>query len=213
MYEDKCIGGIQMKLKRYIKVLSYFIIFNVIMSFAFIGADANSVKITTDKEPLYTVEYDGYDLTARRIRIAGSNNIAYCLEINEKYPSGQNFSANSNLSESIRNTIAAGYPNRSVAELNLDNENEAYFATQIAIWSSMEGYDVNKIKGNNSKIVDAIKSIYNDGVNGKYSSKIRSKVYKTSDESIQEIVVVYTDDLVSEEKAESIQTEYAPQEG
>lgn len=77
----------------------------------------------------------------------------------------------------------------------------------------MEGYDVNKIKGNNSKIVDAIKSIYNDGVNGKYSSKIRSKVYKTSDESIQEIIVVYTDDLVSEEKGESIQTEYAPQEG
>jgi TQXA domain-containing protein len=207
-------GGIKMKLKKYIKLLSYFIIFNILMSSIIIGADAvDTAKIITEKQPLYTVQYDGYDLTARRIRVEGSNNVAYCLEINKKYPSGQNFSLNANPSEVIHNIVAAGYPNRSVAELNLDNENEAYFATQIAIWSSMEGYDVNKIKGDNPKIIEAIKNIYNDGMSGKYTSKIRIKEYKTNDESIQDIIVVSTDDLVSEEKAESIQTEYAPQEG
>ena len=100
-----------------------------------------------------------------------------------------------------------------MAELNLDNENEAYFATQIAIWSSVQGYDVNKIKGNNPKILEAIRNIYNDGVSGKYKNKIQSKIYKTSDESVQEVIVISYDDLMAEEKAESEQVEYAPQEG
>jgi TQXA domain-containing protein len=179
-----------------------------------IGADTiESFKVITDKTPLYTVEYNGYDLTARRIKIEGSNNVVYCLEINKNYPLGQTYSIPETLSKNINNIVAAGYPNRSVAELNLDNENEAYFATQIAIWSGMEGYDVTKMKGANPKILEAIKNIYFDGMNGKYANKIRTKAYKTNDESIQEIITIYNDDLTSEEKGETMQKEYAPQEG
>lgn len=200
-------------MKRLIKFLSYLISVTILMGII-VGADVQeSFKVITDKTPLYTIQYDGYDLTAGRIRIEGSNNVVYCLEINKNYPSGQTFNTPEALSENINNIVAAGYPNRSVAELNLDNENEAYFATQIAIWSGMEGYDVNKMKGANPKILEAIKNIYLDGMSGKYANKIRTKAYKTNDESIQEIITVYYDDLLSEQKAESIQKEYPPQEG
>lgn len=202
-----------MKTKKYIKLLSYFM-FITIFAGIIIGADTTQLyKVTTEGKPLYVVQYDGYDITAKKIKMEGSNNISYCLEINKNYPSGQNFSPNENLSVNISNIVAAGYPNRSVAELNLDNENEAYFATQIAIWSGMEGYDVNKFKGDNSKILEAIKNIYLDGMNAKYANKIRTTAYKTSNESIQEIVTIHTDDLIAEQKAESIQKEYPPQEG
>jgi len=202
-----------MKFRRFMKALSYFIIFTLLIGINMSASMPETVKIITEKGILYTVQYDNFDLNVEKIKIEGSNDVVYCLEINKKYPSGQNFLLNGSTNEEINNIMAAGYPNRSVAELNLDNENEAYFATQIAIWSSIEGYDVNKIKGNNAKILEAIRNIYNDGVSGKYKNKIQSKMYKTSDESVQEVIVISYDDLMAEEKAESEQVEYAPQEG
>ena len=202
-----------MKFRRFMKALSYFIIFTLLIGINMSASMPETVKIITEKGILYTVQYDNFDLNVEKIKIEGSNDVVYCLEINKKYPSGQNFLLNGSTNEEINNIMAAGYPNRSVAELNLDNENEAYFATQIAIWSSVEGYDVNKIKGNNAKILEAIRNIYNDGVSGKYKNKIQSKMYKTSDESVQEVIVISYDDLMAEEKAESEQVEYAPQEG
>lgn len=202
-----------MKIKKHLKALVIFIIFILLTSTCISASMPDTVKIKTLKGILYAVQYEKFNLNVEKIRIEGSDNVVYCLEINKKYPSGQNFSLIKDTNEKITNVIAAGYPNRSVAELNLDNENEAYFATQIAIWSAMEGYDVNLMKGANPKILEAIKNIYNDGVSGKYSEKIQSKIYKTNDESIQEVIVISYDDLISEEKAESRQGEYAPQEG
>lgn len=202
-----------MRCKKYLKIFSYIMCFIITMTILS-GADApESFKVITDNKALYTIQYNGYDITAARIRIEGSNNVVYCLEINKKYPSGQNFLLIGDLSKNINNIVASGYPNRSVAELNLNNEDEAYFATQIAIWSGMEGYDVNKMTGDNPKIINAIKNIYLDGMNGKYTNKIRIKAYKTNDESIQEIITVLYDDLIAEQKAESIQKDYPPQEG
>ncbi len=202
-----------MKFRRFMKAVSYFIIFTLLIGINMSASMPENVKIITEKGILYTVQYDNFDLNVEKIKIEGSNDVVYCLEINKKYPSGQNFLLNGSTNEEINNIMAAGYPNRSVAELNLDNENEAYFATQIAIWSSVEGYDVNKIKGNNAKILEAIRNIYNDGISGKYKNKIQSKMYKTSDESVQEVIIISYDDLMAEEKAESEQVEYAPQEG
>lgn len=202
-----------MKFKKYIKVLSYFIIFTLLVGTNIGASMPATVKIITEKGIIGTVQYDNFDLNVEKIKIEGSNDIVYCVEIDKKFPSGQNFLLNGTENEKINNIIAAGYPNRSVAELNLDNENEAYFATQIAMWSNIEGYDVNKIRGDNTKILNAIRSIYNDGARGKYKNIIQSKIYKTNNESIQEVIVVSYDDLMSEEKAESEQVEYAPQEG
>ncbi|WP_297422063.1 thioester domain-containing protein [Clostridium sp.] len=202
-----------MKVKFYTKVVSYFIIFSLFLTNILGASMPDTFKITTDKQPLYTVQYDGYNITARKLRIEGSNNVIYCLEINRNYPTGQNFSISDEINEKLNNMLAAGYPNRSVTELNLDNENEAYFATQIAIWSLIAGYDVTKMKGDNPKIIAAINNIYNDGINAKYNNVIQSKIYKTNDPSIQEVVVISVDDLISEEKAETKQAEYPPQEG
>lgn len=202
-----------MKLKKNIKILNCLIIFILLVSNMIGASMPQTVKIITEKGIIGTVQYDNYDLNVEKIKIEGSNDIVYCLEIDKKYPAGQNFQLNGTENVGINNMIAAGYPNRSVAQLNLNNENEAYAATQIAIWSFVQGYDVNKIKGNNPKLVEAIKNIYNDGVSAKYKNIIQSKIYKTSDESVQEVIVISYDDLMAEEKAESEQVEFPAQEG
>ena len=206
-----------MKLKKYIKALSYFIIFTLLIGINMGASMPNTVKIITEKGIINTVHYENFDLNVEKIKIVGSDDIVYCLEIDKKFPSGQTFLINGTNNEQINNVIAAGYPNKSVAELNLENENQAYFATQIAIWCSVQGYDINKIKSDNPVMLNAIRTIYNDGVSGKYNKKLQSKIYKTTDNAIQEVIVISHDDLVdtlmAEEKAESEQMEYAPQEG
>lgn len=202
-----------MRIRKNIKVLIFFVIFTLVISTTIGASKPDTVKINTEKGILNTVQYEDFDLNVERIKIEGSNSVTYCLEINKKYPSGQNFSLIANGDVKVTDIISAGYPNRSVAELKLSNENEAYFATQIAIWSAIEGYDVNIMRGVDPKILEAIRNIYNDGVNRKYSNRTRSKIYKTSDESIQEVVIISYEDLMSEVKAESEQMEYAPQEG
>lgn len=202
-----------MNLKKYTKLISFFIFFTLLAGIN-VGADIPStVKIIAEKGSLYTVQYENFDLNVEKIKIEGRSDVAYCLEIDKKYPSGQNFLLTGTSGEEINNIIGAGYPNRSFKDLNLDNENQAYFATQIAIWSLVEGYDVNKIKGDNPKILAAITNIYNDGMSGKYKNIIQSKIYKTSDESIQEVIVSSFNPLMAEVKAESEQAEYVPQEG
>lgn len=202
-----------MKIKSNIKPLIFFVIFTLFISTTIGATTPDTVKINTEKGILNTVQYEDFDLNVERIKIEGSNSVVYCSEINKKYPSGQKFSLIANGEDKVTSILSAGYPNRSVAELNLSNENEAYFATQIAMWCSMEGYDVNLMRGANPKILEAIKNIYNDGISRKYSNRTRSKIYKTSDENIQEVVIISYEDLMSEVKAESEQNEYAPQEG
>ncbi|WP_160687706.1 thioester domain-containing protein [Clostridium sp. C2-6-12] len=202
-----------MKLKKYTRLMTY--LFFVTLFAGFItGADMpSSVKIITQKGIIDKVQYNNYDLNVEKIKIEGRDDIVYCLELDKNYPSGQNFLLTGTSGEEINNIIGAGYPNRTPAQLNLNTENQAYFATQIAIWSFQEGYDVNKITGNNPKVLAAIRTIYNDGISGKYKNIIQSKVYKTTDEAIQEVLVSAFNPLMSEVKAETEQAEYAPQEG
>lgn len=202
-----------MNLKKYTKLMTYLILLTLFAGLIIAADIPNPVKIITQKGILYKVQYNNFDLNVEKIKIEGRNDIVYCLEINKKYPSGQSFSLTETSGEEINNIIGAGYPNRTPAQLNLDNENQAYFATQIAIWSFKEGYDVNKITGANPKILAAIKTIYNDGMSGKYKNIIQSKVYRTTDEAVQEVIVSAYNPLMAEVKAESEQAEYAPQEG
>lgn len=190
-----------MKLKKQFKQilcgLAVFIIFCNI-----IGASSDSfpkeLKINVSKNDIYQVEYVGFDISSRKMSIKGRDEIAYCLEIDKNYPGDQVFKLNRSADEKISSIIAAGYPNRSAKDLNVSNDDEAYFATQVAIWSYIEGYNLNKLKGN-KKVINAIKNIYNYGLNNTYTSNSEYKVYTPSNKSIQEAVVIFDKKNISEE--------------
>nr|WP_294403271.1 thioester domain-containing protein [uncultured Clostridium sp.] len=95
------------------------------------------------------------------------------------------------MNEEVDGIITNGYPNVSFEELNLSNENDAYFATQIAIWSCLEGYDVSKIKSNNMAVLNAIKTIYSRGMAQNKEVKYGNVEYISPNESIQRVVMVF----------------------
>lgn len=155
----------------------------------------NNMVIVTDKNYLYQVEYEDFFIRARKITSEDKKNVGYCLEIDKEYPNGENFTLLGNPIDVVTGVLNAGYPNKTYQELNLDNEEQAYFATQIVIWSVIEGYDVYKFKGDNPKIINAIRSIHDNGVNGisKSNGKYVYKEYDTND-VVQDIVMVLQDE-------------------
>ncbi|MGL5380308.1 thioester domain-containing protein [Clostridium sp.] len=155
----------------------------------------NNMVIATENNYLYQVEYEDFYIKARKITSEDKKNVGYCLEIDREYPSGENFVLLGDPIDVVNGVLNAGYPNKTYQELNLDNEEQAYFATQIVIWSVIEGYDVYKFKGDNPKIINAIRSIHDNGVNGvsKPTGKYIYKEYDTNN-VVQDIVMVLNND-------------------
>ena len=84
--------------------------------------------------------------------------------------------------------MSAGYPNKSVAEIGVSTEDNAYFATQIAIWCVTEGYSPNKFRSRDKELLQAIKNIYEEGMqyNGEDVGHIAMEYYYS--DGIQRIV-------------------------
>ena len=85
--------------------------------------------------------------------------------------------------------MSAGYPNKSVAEIGVSTDDNAYFATQIAIWCVTEGYSPNKFRSRDKELLQAIENIYEEGMQytGNELDPIAMEYYYS--DSIQRIVV------------------------
>lgn len=208
-----------MKIKKYIMTICCLSMFILLIGIN-LGAEnldiPEKIKIETGNKEINKVEYNDFYLSAKKIKIVNRSEIVYCLEVQKDYPSGETFFLKGEPGKEVDNIIAAGYPSKSPAELNLSSEDEAYFATQIAVWSSIEGYNVNKFKGSNPKILEAIKNIYNNGVKAKSSIKTVNRSYKIENNKIQQVVVVFEKDESSninpgEKPEESLKPENKPE--
>ncbi|WP_195262658.1 thioester domain-containing protein [Clostridium sp. 1001275B_160808_H3] len=149
----------------------------------------NEVKITTDNYYVGEVEYENFNIKAKMIREVETNQIGYCLEIDKSYPKGETFKENGYATKQLAGILASGYPSKSYSELKLYSEEEAYFATQIAVWSFVEGYDVNGFKGD-TRVVEAIKKIYNEGIRKDEQSYSNEYMLYYSNDNIQDIALI-----------------------
>lgn len=72
--------------------------------------------------------------------------IAYCMDYARKNPpNGTGLQYLKNVkSNKVVAVLMNGYPNRSAAQLGLNNDEEAYLATQMAVWAAINGTDETK---------------------------------------------------------------------
>lgn len=149
----------------------------------------DETQITTGQNYVGEVQYEDFIIKAKIVREVGTNEIGYCLEIHKEYPSGETFKSIRYATQELAGIISSGYPSKTFNELNLNSEEEAYFATQVAIWIFIEGYDVNAFRGE-KRIIEAIKRIYNEGTTKKDESYLgKFMIYNFSDRE-QDIVLV-----------------------
>ena len=147
----------------------------------------NHTIITAKDGIINVVGYENFYLQAQRIE--SDVGIGYCIEVEKDYPTGQNFEFVGKPARQVVGMMAAGYPNKTAAELGLTTDDNAYFATQIAIWCVTEGYPPNKFKSKDKELLQAIKNIYEEGMQytGNELDHIAMEYYYS--DSVQRIVV------------------------
>ncbi len=108
----------------------------------------------------------------------GKEYSAYCLNLGQKgpedMPQGYDVNVNNKINDEVLNSIILnGYPYKSLKDLGVSTESQARFATQFAIWIYLEPLDINAIASygpDYQNVVDAIVSIYSNGVNNPNNS-------------------------------------------
>lgn len=173
------------------KILSFIMLVILLVNFNYTcwAVQINDeIKITTSENYIGKLRYEDFSIRAKLIKAVETNEIGYCLEIDKNYPSGETFKFIDYATGKLASILSLGYPNKTYQELNVDSEEEAYFATQIAIWSFIEGYDVNGFIGE-ERILEAIKKIYKDGILNKDTLEDSKKymIYNFNDK-VQNIV-------------------------
>lgn len=146
-----------------------------------------SLKIITDNRILGIVQYEDFYLDVRRIitRVG----VAYCLEDDKDYPIGEIFDVEGKVGEDIARVLAVGYPVKTAEELGLKNDDDAYMATQIALWSIYEGYSVYDFQSDNKDILRAIRGIYERAKTVDLSKVDNLFIEYYLNDSVQKIVV------------------------
>lgn len=150
--------------------------------------EPRSLSIDVEDRIIGEFYYDNFSVDVQRINSGAGP--GYCLDLDKDYPSGQRFSYYGKATKGINNILAHGYPNVSAEELGVNNDDEAYLATQVAIWALFEGYDINEIGTNSEAVNKAVINIYNNVISNKsYALENDTVIYKANDYSIQGVVI------------------------
>lgn len=107
----------------------------------------------------------------------------------------------------VASILISGSPYKSLDELGLNNEDEASFATQFAVWAYLETLDLNAItpySAGNENVVNAIRKIYNDGMSMSYTSEAILNVEKQGNADIDIIDREYYSQIYSISHNENI---------
>lgn len=89
--------------------------------------------------------------------------------------------------EAVSNIILSGYPYKTPSELSLKSENEAWYATQFAIWIKLNNLDISQITPINdeyTRITDAITNIYNNSIYYNKKQNITPNINELADTQI-----------------------------
>ena len=147
----------------------------------------NHIKIDVGDKIDNIVEYENFYLDARRINT--SIGPGYCLEVEKDYPSGQSFKFVGKPAKQVVGMMNYGYPNKTALEIGVDTEDNAYFATQVAIWCVTEGYSPYKFKSRDKQLLKAIENIYERGIQYKGNELDHVAMEYYFNNCIQRIVV------------------------
>lgn len=190
------------------KIIKYIILFMLVFlitgNISYAAMLPKEIIIETEDIVIDKVRYKDFYLNVSKI-IVGDGKAAYCLEIHKEYPAGESFTKNKERQYDISPVMQVGYPNSTSEELGVENDEEAYFATQIALWCYLEGYNANFITGSNTKEVEAIKKIYNES-KSRVSKEMNYDInVYYSNEEVQDIVVVSAKEGINNKVLEEIQ--------
>lgn len=161
-----------------------------------------NLVITTIDEIIGEIYYNDYKISVKKI--VSEIGVGYCLEINKDYPNGENFTFQRESNLLVENILYNGYPNKTPAEIGVSTENEAYVATQVALWAAIEGYNIDSIYSYNTSVTNALRSIYNNSINANIDYQDYKFIEYGSIDTVQDIVFLLNINADPNKSARSI---------
>ena len=167
------------------KIIKYTLVFIMLFMISIlsnkISAETYNVndKIDLGKYNIYCregasyIRYRGIGQVNHMYFYRDYNNIehkAFCLNLGIPGAEDGNYDVNVNnliQDKVVSSILISGSPYKTLKELGLNNEDEATFATQFAVWAYIQPLDLEQITpyaSGNENVVRAIKKIYNDGI-------------------------------------------------
>ena len=178
----------------------------VTSSLTFIPKD---LVINTGTDVIGIMYYDNFYIKANKI--TSNLGVGYCLEVEKEYPHGETFGLVSKNDKEVDKVLSVGYPNVSASELGVASDDDAYFATQVVIWSIYEDYDVNKIDIADKNVLQAVKNIYNNYKNNTSNIVLENAAEYYYNDKVQRIIVVIKNTVnVIQQSPENLEGEQVP---
>ena len=118
---------------------------------------------------------------------------AFCLNLGMTGAEAGDYTVDANQliqDPKVSSILISGSPYKTLSELGLNNEDEATFATQFAVWVYLNNLNIEQITpyaSGNENVVNAIKKIYSDGMSMNYTSEAILNLNKVGNADIDNI--------------------------
>ncbi|EOP48906.1 TQXA domain-containing protein [Bacillus cereus VDM053] len=144
-------------------ILRVFTLLSVLTLFLNVFLPRASAEVMTHEK--YSMDWSYSNSLGKYIRTEiiknSSGQIAYCLTLGLKSPNGEDLPEMGKTDNVVYRVLLNGFPQKSVEQLGVANQNEAHYATQLAVWNALGQLDVNELKHENKNVEKAAKTIIN----------------------------------------------------
>ncbi|MEH7536455.1 TQXA domain-containing protein [Bacillus toyonensis] len=155
-------------------IIRVFTLLSVLALFFNVFLSRASAEVMTHEK--YSMEWSYSNSLGKYIRTEfiknSSGQIAYCLTLGLKSPNGEDLPEMGKTDNVVYKVLLNGFPQKSTQQLGVANENEAHYATQLAVWNALGQLDVNELKHENKNVEKAAKAIINNANNSEETQDI-----------------------------------------
>ncbi|MGG3726857.1 VaFE repeat-containing surface-anchored protein [Bacillus wiedmannii] len=155
-------------------IIKVFTLLSVLALFLNVFLPRASAEVMTHEK--YSMDWSYSNSLGKYIRTEmiknSSGQIAYCLTLGLKSPNGEDLPEMGKTDNIVYRVLLNGFPQKSVEQLGVANQNEAHYATQLAVWNALGQLEVNELKHANKNVEKAAKAIINAANNSQDTQDI-----------------------------------------
>ncbi|WP_242218047.1 SpaA isopeptide-forming pilin-related protein [Bacillus cereus group sp. BfR-BA-01380] len=155
-----------------------------------LGVSVPQAKAEIVHKEKFQIQWSYSKLKHREIKTGtlkgASGSIEYCLSLNLPSPTGQDLPEMGRATDAVYRVLLNGYPQKSPAELGVSTPEEAYYATQLAVWITLGQLQVDELVPQNQQIHTLMKQLVEKSKNGKESQNVFFNVTSPDSQNVKQ---------------------------
>ncbi|MDC2865190.1 SpaA isopeptide-forming pilin-related protein [Bacillus sp. BP-3] len=155
-----------------------------------LGVSVPQAKAEIVHKEKFQIKWSYSKLKHREIKTGtlkgASGSIEYCLSLNLPSPNGQDLPEMGRATDEVYRVLLNGYPQKSPAELGVSTPEEAYYATQLAVWITLGQLQVDELVPQSQQIHTLMKQLVEKSKNGEESQNVFFNVNSPDSQNVKQ---------------------------